>query len=136
MLLIYQLEVPVPNLEDASSVKSMLLYFTSLLLIILILVLRYTLKQNKVLLDGKDDIIDDKNDAISKLEVQLKDERDYIKSIGNSVTEAIGDNNNILKGVVLKSDKTNTDISEYIKPTVKSNNELIKNVANHVSNFK
>lgn len=118
-----------PNVEDAASVKSMLLYFVSLLLLILGLVLRHVILQNKQIIKDKDNVILDKQNLIDKLDLQIKEERGYIKSISNSVTDAINDNNNVIKQIIVLSDKNNTNIGEYIKPILRNNNDILKDIS-------
>lgn len=125
-------DIPIPNVEDTKDVKSLLTWIVGMLLIVAGFVIRHYLLQN-----AKRDV--EKTNQILNLEKQVihwqnkyYEEIKYGKEQGLNMVNMVSDNNNVLGTLVKSFDILNVDISDKVKPVVKSNNDIIKDIHNHI----
>ena len=70
MTTLLQLDIPVPTSNDTKDVMSILTYFLGLLLIILVIVITYLVKQNGKRFEEKDQSIKDRDVIIKEKKEQ------------------------------------------------------------------
>lgn len=132
MLLLIQIDKLLPTEKDAESVKTILIYFLGLLLVLIYFGGKYLIKQNNQRFTDKDNIIDEKEKTITSLQSKLDEEQKYSKEQGNNFIKVATDNNHFLKNVNDSLEKVNVNLAQDISPIVNSNNREIIEVKKHI----
>ena len=123
-----------PDLSEAKTVREVLIYFLSGLLICFGFVIRYLVKLNNDRFEDKDNLILSHEKKIISLELIIKENNDYIIKQSESLTGVLIDNSNVLKSVVKTSDKLNEEVVSKVKVAVLDTNKIINEIENDIKN--
>lgn len=139
MTTLLQLDIPVPTSNDTKDVMSILTYFLGLLLIILVIVITYLVKQNGKRFEEKDQsikdrdvIIKEKKEQIVDIQLRLDKEIEYMKNLASMTTGVVSDSTNALKTTIKELEKLGIDVPD-IKNIVKSNNDVVNDIKSQMN---
>ena len=131
-------DVPLIKLEDAESVKSILVYFLALLTFLLAVVITYLVKQNNNRFKEKDALIAsqeitilEKNSTIVEIQGRLDREVEFTKKIASSTSQVITDNTIGLKVIIKSFEKLGLDVPS-IKNVVEKNHDIVKDLKDNI----
>lgn len=130
--MIFSSQIPLPGEDDTKDVKSILTYLVVALILGCGFVIRYLILQNTQRFKDKDAVIASKDNEILELKKDLKEEVEYSKSQGISTVKMISDNNSVLRTLNKSFETLDIDIGNHIKPIVKNNNDLAKEIKAHI----
>ena len=121
--------------EDVKDVESILVYFVTLLLAVIVIVIPFAITQINKRFREKDSIISTTRASATNLQLKLDSEIEYNKNLGVSTTGVLKDNTAVLRTAIKSLEDVGVNVTDA-KAIVKDNNSIVKDIKTHQQNAK
>ena len=121
--------------ENVKDVESILVYFVTLLLAVIVIVIPFAITQINKRFREKDSIISTTRASATNLQLKLDSEIEYNKNLGVSTTGVLKDNTAVLRTAIKSLEDVGVNVTDA-KAIVKDNNSIVKDIKTHQQNAK